>query len=170
MSLSVPSKHAPKLVRRKILYIALFGAGILITATHSVSDGAQKQQTTLQAEATKNTGINGHVYHKSDVSTESDMPYNSGIVLAFYAESWPLLLQQLNIDPAQALRHFNLPRAQYDAVSAMTAQIGTEGGYGLSVVPGQYLLCVGNLGGVSPPRYGKISGSRNRLYKYFRVR
>ncbi len=90
-------------------------------------------------------GIEGVVRHESDVSTIPNMAYKNGIVLAFSRSTWQLLVTELNLN--QTLRsQFNLSRNDYESRLSGAVSLSIDGAYKLELSPGDYVVCVGNLG------------------------
>ncbi|MDP3964110.1 MAG: hypothetical protein Q8Q20_00415 [bacterium] len=127
-------------------------------------------------------GFEGRALGVSDIAGVSEMPYSSGVIMAFRAEDWQILLGRLNLQT----EGFNYERAglllteahinDFDVAEGGLSQ---DGAYAVNVTPGEYVVCAANVGDSHPqpesyPRltYGcaeaiSVEGERGHVDIYF---
>lgn len=128
------------IIASMIAWIVHIGTGIGNTKSDSSVEGLDGA-----------TRVTGTVIHASDVASIPDTPYGSGAVVAVPATRWHDLSARIGLNEPP-LRHaqFTLPRAAFDELVADSAGIRDDGTYELDLIPGRYIICVGNLGAPPP--------------------
>ena len=113
-------------------------------------DQRHSAQTINMNGPAEKSSVTGKVLHKSDVMTIPDTPYSQGMVLAVSEDSFPALLKHVGIVPGSQRIQFAMSNELFSSYVSTSAELKQNGNYTLELNPGNYALCVGNLGAPPP--------------------
>lgn len=144
----------------KVNKYQFIGACLAILVFLILIIGIYRIQTAITPEEQlKKSGIYGGVFHKTDHPTVFELllpfwrsPFHSGLIVVTPSDSFTHLADTINIflDSGLYVAGFQIDKDVLVAYKGMSVSVGKNGRYLLSVPPGNYMLCLANVG-LPPP-------------------
>lgn len=114
-----------------------------LSANHN---GYLNESSMSLTKRTEQGVVSGQVMHQSDVMTIRNSPYTSGVVLAIPLYRMGSLMKKVERNPGLNANQFSMAEEAFSTHVVASIELGTNGWYSLALSPGDYSLCVGNLG------------------------